>query len=174
MSDVWGNKMLIVVLGVVVSLTGWFGYTIWQSSMQTASEWRSADDEMLKLLAQQAAAKQSKPQGTTDGLAKDGHQTQAASEKSESKQLAPDLSKKASNETIKKESLKPESILNLNKATMDQLTTLPGIGESKAKAIIVHREQLGGRFKTVEQLLDVKGIGDKVLAKIKPYLIIDP
>ncbi|MCG9708148.1 helix-hairpin-helix domain-containing protein [Pseudoalteromonas sp. Isolate3] len=56
--------------------------------------------------------------------------------------------------------------LSINKASIDQLTQLPGIGESKAKAIVEHRNKQGP-FKSVEQLKEVKGIGDKVFAKLE-------
>lgn len=55
--------------------------------------------------------------------------------------------------------------LNLNTATEQQLTMLPGVGAKKAKAIIEFREQIGG-FKDVAQLKEVKGIGDKLFAKL--------
>ncbi len=51
--------------------------------------------------------------------------------------------------------------LDLNRATEAELDALPGIGPSKAKAILAHRDKIGG-FRRVEQLLDVKGIGPKV------------
>lgn len=51
--------------------------------------------------------------------------------------------------------------LDLNRATEADLDALPGIGPSKAKAILAHRDKIGG-FRKVEQLLDVKGIGPKV------------
>ncbi|WP_391571157.1 ComEA family DNA-binding protein [Cohnella sp.] len=51
--------------------------------------------------------------------------------------------------------------LDLNRATEADLDALPGIGPSKAKAILAHRDKIGG-FRRVEQLLDVKGIGPKV------------
>jgi competence protein ComEA len=59
--------------------------------------------------------------------------------------------------------------LDLNKATIEQLDALPGIGESKAKAILAYRSEKGS-FKKVEDLLEVKGIGEKLLAKIKPMV----
>ncbi|MGZ9584974.1 ComEA family DNA-binding protein [Paenibacillus marinisediminis] len=62
-----------------------------------------------------------------------------------------------------------ESKMNINQATAEQLTQLPGIGPSKAKAIIEYREK-NGAYKKVEDLLEVKGIGPKVLEKLKPHI----
>jgi competence protein ComEA len=59
--------------------------------------------------------------------------------------------------------------LDLNAATLEQLLELPGIGESRAKAIVELRGRLG-KFDKVEQLLEAKGIGDKVLEKLKPFV----
>lgn len=60
-------------------------------------------------------------------------------------------------------------LLDLNTATQSQLEDLPGIGASKAMAIIAYREQ-NGAFKTVNQLLGVKGIGPKMLEKLAPFV----
>lgn len=56
--------------------------------------------------------------------------------------------------------------INLNTATVEQLISLPGIGEKKAEAIIKYRNE-HGRFSSTEQLLDVSGIGDATYEKIK-------
>jgi competence protein ComEA len=61
----------------------------------------------------------------------------------------------------------------LNLATEDDLRKLPGIGPKKAQAILVLRTKLG-KFKRAEDLLRVKGIGRKKLAKLRPRLLIDP
>ncbi len=61
----------------------------------------------------------------------------------------------------------------LNLATEDDLRKLPGIGPKKAEAIIALRTKLG-KFKRAEDLLRVKGIGRKKLAKLRPRLLIDP
>jgi competence protein ComEA len=60
---------------------------------------------------------------------------------------------------------------DINTATLEQLDTLPGIGESKAKAILAYRTEIG-QFRRVEDLLEVKGIGEKVLEKLRPHLYI--
>lgn len=64
-----------------------------------------------------------------------------------------------------------ETRLNLNAATLEQLENLPGIGPSKAKAIIAYREQHGG-YRTIDELLDVKGIGRKMLEKLQPEVYV--
>jgi len=57
-------------------------------------------------------------------------------------------------------------LLNLNTATVEQLDALKGIGPSKARAIVEYREQ-HGPFRSVDDLLNVKGIGEKLLAGIR-------
>ena len=62
--------------------------------------------------------------------------------------------------------------VNINTATAQELTALPGIGPAKAEAIIKHREA-NGPFKTVDGLNDVKGIGNKILENIKNEVTVD-
>jgi len=59
--------------------------------------------------------------------------------------------------------------LDLNISTEEELDLLPGIGPSKAKAIVEYRKASGG-FNDVEELLNVKGIGAKTLDKLKPLI----
>ena len=59
--------------------------------------------------------------------------------------------------------------IDLNRATAQDLTQLPGVGEAIAKRIVDFREQ-HGPFKRVEDLMKVKGIGEKSLEKIRPYV----
>lgn len=64
----------------------------------------------------------------------------------------------------------PRQPIDLNRATAVQLQQLPGVGPKMALRILELRKQLGGRFQTVEQLLDVKGIGEKKMEKLRPYV----
>lgn len=66
-----------------------------------------------------------------------------------------------------------KSTLNLNTATLDQLTTLPGIGPKTAQLILEYRTKNGG-FKKIEELMNVKGIGEKSFLKIKPLVSAPP
>lgn len=59
--------------------------------------------------------------------------------------------------------------ININTADESQLTTLPGIGPSKAQAIIAYREETGS-FKNIEDLTNVSGIGDKTFEKLKELI----
>ncbi len=56
--------------------------------------------------------------------------------------------------------------INLNTATLEQLIALPGVGKKKAAAIIEYRSKYG-KFKSVDDLTKVKGVGVKMLAKLK-------
>lgn len=56
--------------------------------------------------------------------------------------------------------------VNINTADQAALEALPGIGAAKATAIIDHRTK-NGNFKTKEQLLEVKGIGSKILENVQ-------
>lgn len=59
-----------------------------------------------------------------------------------------------------------ETKVNINQANLEQLMTLPGIGETRAKAILSYREKQGG-FRSIDQLQEVGGIGEKLYEKIK-------
>ena len=59
--------------------------------------------------------------------------------------------------------------VNVNTASQEELAMLPGIGEARARAVIDARKERGG-FKSVEDLLDVKGIGDASLEQLRPYV----
>ena len=52
--------------------------------------------------------------------------------------------------------------VSINKADVETLTTLKGIGESKAQAIVAYRNA-HGEFKSIEQLAEVKGIGEAII-----------
>lgn len=67
----------------------------------------------------------------------------------------------------------PSPKLDLNRANKSDLIRLPGIGEARAEAIIALREKKG-RFERVEDLLEVKGIGPKILENIRPQVTVVP
>ncbi|RLZ07271.1 ComEA family DNA-binding protein [Acinetobacter sp. 2JN-4] len=61
--------------------------------------------------------------------------------------------------------------ISLNHANLQQLQTLAGVGEKKAQAIVEYRQKNGG-FKMVDELMNVKGIGPKLLERNKARLVL--
>ncbi len=62
--------------------------------------------------------------------------------------------------------------ININTATEQQLMLLPGVGETTAKKIIEYRTENNG-FNTVEDIMNVSGIGEKKFAQMKPYIKVE-
>ena len=61
--------------------------------------------------------------------------------------------------------------ININTAQVDELALLPGIGAKKAEAIVVARQEKP--FATADDLLEIKGIGPKMLEALRPYVKVD-
>lgn len=61
----------------------------------------------------------------------------------------------------------------LNRASIADLRRLPGVGEKRAAAILEVRERLGGRFRHLRDLLRVRGIGPRSLARLEPLVVLD-
>jgi len=61
--------------------------------------------------------------------------------------------------------------INLNTATAEQLESLPGIGPASARNILEYREKFG-KFNRIEEIINIKGIGEKKFLKIKDRLTV--
>ena len=64
-----------------------------------------------------------------------------------------------------------EPVININTASIAELGGLKGIGDAKAKGIVEYREK-NGPFKSVDDLRQVHGIGDKLLEKLRPNITV--
>jgi competence protein ComEA len=66
----------------------------------------------------------------------------------------------------------PASV-NLNTATASELEALPGVGAATAARILEYRQKNGG-FKKIEDLMNVRGIGEKTFLNLKPMIVVTP
>ncbi len=71
----------------------------------------------------------------------------------------------------KKEEKTTSKKISINTASLEELTTLDGIGDAKAKAIIGYRKT-NGTFKKIEEIKNVSGIGDAIFEKIKDKITV--
>ena len=70
---------------------------------------------------------------------------------------------------VKESDSNKNTIVNINTCTLDELLSINGIGESKAKSIIEYRENVG-LFTSKEDIMKVSGIGESLYDKIKDYI----
>jgi competence protein ComEA len=68
----------------------------------------------------------------------------------------------------------PVAVLDLNAATEKQLESLPGIGPERARSIMASRNARGGHFSSLDELVEIKGIGKQTVEKIRPYVVLGP
>ena len=63
----------------------------------------------------------------------------------------------------------PAGKVNVNTASAEQLTAVPGIGPKLAARIVEYRQK-SGAFKSIQELMNVKGVGEKSFQKLQPHL----
>lgn len=103
-------------------------------------------------------------------------QTAAANEQRAASVVAQDIESVAM-QTLEREGMTLDKMVeeaklqkvNINLASFEQLVSLPGIGKVKASAIIAYRKEVG-MFKVLEDLQNIKGIGEKLFAKLQPKI----
>jgi competence protein ComEA len=86
---------------------------------------------------------------------------------------APDVAAAAQQKSSARASAKPASgaVVNINSASAGELEALPGIGAKTAARIIEYRQK-NGPFKKIEELMNVRGVGEKNFLKLKPQIAV--
>ena len=77
-----------------------------------------------------------------------------------------------SNKSVMRQETNDKNKVNINTASKEELMTLPGIGETRALAILEYRQE-HGPFTSIEDLKNVEGIKDGVFSKMKDYIVIN-
>ncbi len=85
--------------------------------------------------------------------------------------ISSNLAKTVEGDTVSKKEKQDTFRFNLNEVSWEALTLIPGIGEHTARKIVTYRLK-NGKFRRVEDLLKIKGIGPSTLKKLKPYVYV--
>lgn len=143
------EKAILILSVIFVLFVG--GYFLGQNS------WRPAYTLEVAGLGQAKAQAQETAQTETTGTGS------AAQTETTGTGSTPAVTSEATEDS--QQDTSQSGLININTATVEELTTLPGIGEARAEAIVAYREQHGG-FRMVEEITDVTGIGDGILAQV--------
>ena len=87
--------------------------------------------------------------------------------------MATIAAQESSRKSTESSSASTSAPINLNTASVAQLETLPGIGRSTAERILEYRQK-NGSFKKIEDLMNVRGVGEKSFLKLKPLITVTP
>lgn len=148
--------LLFILLMVIAAVVAVFSV---QDRVDKAGQWMAVNDDMNRLL-----------QESDDSNAKAEHAN--VSRQQESKPSASEASSAEAqgNRNVSQEN-PGRQLVNINLATVKELDLLPGIGPSKAKAIVDYRSA-SGEFRSIEEIMKVKGIGPQIFGKIKSSITV--
>jgi competence ComEA-like helix-hairpin-helix protein len=87
--------------------------------------------------------------------------------------VEPETLEESASDYIEEPEIVVEFPLDLNIATYDELILIPRVGDVTAQRILQYRDHLGGYYDTLEQLMEIKGIGESTFDAIAPYLYVE-
>jgi len=133
----------------------------------------SKSDTKKKSTKKKSSKKKSSKKKDKKSSKKSDSKKKDSKKKSTKKKTSKKKDKKSSKKTTKKSSKKSSKAftgkININTATAKELALIPGVGPVTAKSIIAYRKK-NGKFKSSKDLLNVKGIGEKTMKKMKPQM----
>ena len=151
--------------------------TIFVGKAGEKAEWTSPETEQTVI--ERSTKKKAQKVKEEKRAEKPGEEKQSREKQTEPSTTEPDVTEARGNahsaeetraETISKEK-KSEGKININRASAEELQKLKGIGPSTAKSIILYREEYGA-FSEIEEIMNVKRIGEKTFAKIKEQITV--
>lgn len=192
MGSVKNNPQKLLIIGLLVAAAVLLCTALYRPEGNSPPGWVPVNEQVERALGSQEQGKalgegQAASVGAVVGEKKESDEASSADGVSTSKGAdagAEVAAKSAANSTVSApdaasaDNATPpppdtEGKVDINHATVEQLDTLPGIGASKAKAIAADREQ-NGLYHNADDLLRVKGIGPKLLAKLKSFIVLQP
>jgi competence protein ComEA len=146
-------KKLWASLIIILLVTGvYWGYRIWCDGEGASAEWQTVNREMESLLGSGTPVLSPPPKAVPPSPA------------AQQPERVPGETSAAASDA---------KLIDINTAAVSRLKDLPGIGDSKAKAVIAYREA-NGPFKSAEDLMKVKGIGPKIFESLKERITVSP
>jgi competence protein ComEA len=161
------TRVVLLIIAVLIIGAGIKYYKYFFTGDNTKYDYSKSDDEFRKLT--EDARKREFDAIKNDTIKPDDENKISEDMRKEQDSLE---SVEKEPKISKKELKLREKSINLNTAGTDELISLPGIGESTAEKIIEYRNRKG-KFKKIQDIMNVKGIGEKKFEKIKEYLIIE-
>lgn len=170
--------LLCTFLFVILSIKEREQKTIFVGKAGEKAEWTSPETEQ-SVIERSTKKKAQMEKDEEKSAKKPGEEKKREEKQTEPSTTEPDVTEARGNahsveETgavaVSKEK-KSEGKININRASAEELQKLKGIGPSTAKSIILYREEYGA-FSEIEEIMNVKRIGEKTFAKIKEQITV--
>lgn len=155
------------IINDVITLAGGFTKVAYTNNINLSKKVK--DELVINVFTKSEYKKNTKPLTTNECTTSDHTIDNCTNEFSSV--IVTDNNNVNNQETSNNENSNQKELININTASINDLTKLTGIGEGKAKAIIEYREANGG-FKQIEDIKNVSGIGDATYEKFKDNITV--
>ncbi|BBH21335.1 hypothetical protein Back11_26800 [Paenibacillus baekrokdamisoli] len=166
------NRQQILIVALLLVSVILLTIALWPSASSEPLGWVAVNSQVEQTLAVLEQKEETKKPSAAEND-KSSIVVEADKKSSQLKEGTQDEQKNGQQPQQAQQPRQTDGKLNINQATAEQLDALPGIGEVKARTIVEDREK-NGAFRTVDDLRRVKGIGPKLLEKLKSSIVALP